>query len=98
MDMQYLLFWQEIRNHLPAQVEGIAAKISDVGAGTLIVVLAAVLYWCIQKEAGTLLLGSYTAGHFINNLIKQTCCIFRPWIRDARVVPSEAALSGPAGP
>ncbi len=97
MDIQYLLFLQGIRNSLPHAAEKLAVLISDAGASVVTLVVCCLVYWCLNKEEGVLFFTALFPAHFVNNLIKQTLCIYRPWIRDARVIPAEGAISGAGG-
>ena len=63
----------------------IISHLATIGAG----VLCVVLFWGIDREMGYWVI--------INNLIKLTACVYRPWIRDARIEPPERALRTATG-
>ena len=54
--------------------------------------LFAILYWCIDKKLGELLLISFNFSRLFNGFLKITACIYRPWIIDPNVHPVEEAM------
>ena len=86
MDIQYLLFLQNIRNHLPTFVSKFMMFVSDA-ALLLEFLIPMFLYWCISKRKAIFV--AYTLGFssILNQLLKNIFCIYRPWIRDARIQP-----------
>ena len=46
------------------------------------------IYWCVNKKAGYFIIASYCITSLINAVVKLTCCIYRPWIRDPNIVPA----------
>ena len=97
MDIQYLLWLQALRNSLPPVVEQVFVVISAIAASTALVVLPCLLYWCINKRAGQFLVFTFSIGAFCNQLIKNTVCCYRPWIRSAEVLPAKGALAEATG-
>lgn len=96
MDIQYLLFLQNIRNAAGGVLTPIMLMISHlatIGAG----VLCVVIYWWIDRETGAWVIINTMLGFLTNNLLKLTACVYRPWIRDPRIVPPEAALRTATG-
>ena len=49
--------------------------------------IMAIIYWCVSKAFGTYLLMGWSANRIVNGFLKVTACVYRPWIRDARIVP-----------
>ncbi len=95
MDIQYLLWLQEVRAALGTGVETFFLVIS--GLTQALVVVAALIYWCGDKQGGRFLLFNFSAGRLVNQLIKSVACVYRPWIRDNRIHPSEKAVAGATG-
>lgn len=55
------------------------------------------IYWAIDREAGKRMLGGVVLGRYLNGIFKLTFCVYRPWIRDARIIPfgdSKVAATG----
>lgn len=53
--------------------------------------IPAILFWCINKPAGIFLLFNAMFGKVINDLIKGTFCVYRPWIRDTALIPASSS-------
>lgn len=96
MDIQYLLFLQNIRNHLPAFVGKFMMFVSDA-ALLLEFLIPMFLYWCISKRKAIFV--AYTLGFssILNQLLKNIFCVYRPWVRDARIQPFENAKFSATG-
>ena len=60
----------------------------------LLMVFAAIIYWCINKSEGATILLGYSTSYGINQTIKNIACVYRPWIQDSRLhVAPQAAKS-----
>mgnify|MGYP002625418062 CR=1 FL=1 len=97
MDISYLLWLQGIREALPGFVEQFFVVVSAIAASSALVVLPCLLFWCLDKRGGVFLLFSFSMGALCNQLIKNTFCVYRPWIRSASIHPAEGALEGATG-
>ncbi|MCR5732531.1 MAG: phosphatase PAP2 family protein [Sphaerochaetaceae bacterium] len=87
MDIACLLMLQEFRNGIGGIFADFFAKMTFLGERSTIYVILAVLYWCVNKELGTYLLMGWNSNRLLNSFAKVTACVYRPWIRDARIVP-----------
>lgn len=94
--MEYLLFLQNIRLALGPGVESVVTAFSD-GMLYLCFMLPFLIYWGIDKEAGTFIISCYEGGRVMNGFLKVTACINRPWILDSRIQPSDAAKAEATG-
>lgn len=92
MDVAYLLTLQGLREALGGGVEE-AFVILSSGLLAVAFAVALLVYWLVDKRQGLCLLFSYSAGGIINQTIKNTLCVYRPWIRDARITPSATAMA-----
>ena len=90
MDIDYLIFLQGIREDYGG--EGLFMLISNLPKSALTAAIPAILYWCFNKQAGIFILFNATCGRVINELIKGTFCVYRPWIREAELIPSSESL------
>jgi membrane-associated phospholipid phosphatase len=95
MDIDYLLWLQQIRQALGSFADVLFNIISLVGIAAVAVI--AYIYWCRDKQKGKFLLASFTIGASLNSAIKNTICAYRPWKRDARIVPSALSISTAGG-
>lgn len=95
MDIDYLLWLQSIRQALGTYADLFFNIISFLGIAAVGVI--AYIYWCRDKQKGKYLLASFMIGDSLNSTLKDTICAYRPWKRDARIVPSSMALSTAGG-
>ncbi|MDO4798516.1 MAG: phosphatase PAP2 family protein [Coriobacteriales bacterium] len=97
MDIAILLWLQGLREALPSFVEQFFLIVSSIANSSAIILIPCVLYWCLDKRVGTKIMFSFSMGAVCNQLIKNTACCYRPWIRDAAIHPTEAALDEATG-
>ncbi len=96
MDITILLWLQEIRTSMWPWIENIAALLSDL-LSHLSVVIPFLVYWTVSRKKGQKLLGILALSFFLNQFVKSSFCVYRPWVRDARIVPSSAAVTNATG-
>lgn len=80
----YVLFLQEIRQSCPSFVVWIMAAISEfvvIGAP----IIAAYITLCVDKSKGSFIALNFGTGHIVNDIIKMTACVYRPWVKDSRI-------------
>lgn len=97
MDIAFLLFLQKIRLALDGVWDTFMLDVSRLGEGLLTFLLMAGIYWCIDKKCGQLMGWNVSLGCLMNQWMKRAFHIDRPWIRDERIQPVEAALDGAGG-
>ena len=91
MDLDYLIFLQGLRENYGGEI--FFSLVSSIVTSPLTAAIPAILFWCINKNAGIFILFNATCGRAINELIKGTLCIYRPWIKDAALIPSAEAMA-----
>ncbi len=99
MDIQYLLFLQNMREAMGGVLNSFFLQISDLSYGIFIWTLACVLFWSVDKKSGRFLFLNIGFARFFMQLLKLTFCVYRPWIRSDQIVPVETAsgYSFPSG-
>ncbi len=97
MDISYLLVLQDFRNGAGSIFEDFFTKMSYIGEMNVVLTIMAILYWCVSKEYGTYLLMGWSGSRVVNGFLKVLACVYRPWIRDPRVVPNAEALATATG-
>ena len=103
MDLQYLLWLQGLRESLSGALDGFFLLVSQLGKAELPMAVTLIVYWCFSRELGQRLLFTLNGSDLLNNLLKLSCCVYRPWVRDAaihpvaRAVPSATGYSFPSG-
>ncbi len=97
MDISILLALQEFRNGAGACLADFMTKMSFIGEMNSVLIIMALVYWCVNKKFGIYLLMGWSGNRVVNGFLKVTACVYRPWIRDARIVPDSSALASATG-
>lgn len=97
MDIDILLILQEFRENAGAFLVSFMSKMSFLGEMTTVLTIMALIYWCVNKDMGKYFLMGWSGNRIVNGALKVTACAYRPWIRDARIVPDSAALTTATG-
>ena len=97
MDMDILLGLQSFRNGSGAFLNDFLAKMTFLGELNTAIVIMAILYWAVSKELGTYLLMGWSGNRLVNGVLKVTVCAYRPWIRDARIIPYGNSMTTATG-
>ena len=97
MDINILLMLQEFRNGAGSCLVQFMTKMSFIGEMNTVLIIMALIYWCVSKDFGSYLLMGWSGSRVVNGLLKVTACVYRPWIRDARIVPDSDALATATG-
>lgn len=97
MDISYLLFLQKAREAFGGVFDTFMMQVTALGEGTATFLLLAVIYWCVDKRIGQFMGLNVALGCTLNQFLKPLFHIDRPWIRDERIHPVEAALPGAGG-
>ena len=97
MDIDILLILQEFRNGVGACLLDFMTKMSFIGEMNTVLIISALIYWCVSKEFGKYILMGWSGNRVVNGLLKVTACVYRPWIRDVRIVPDSNALAAATG-
>ena len=94
--MDYLLDLQALRDSCPEALNIILLGISEfITVGGILI--AAYIYWCTSKRAGAYILACFSGGYMLNQVIKNTACIYRPWVQDPRIHLADAAAGSATG-
>ncbi|MBQ9438510.1 MAG: phosphatase PAP2 family protein [Lachnospiraceae bacterium] len=96
MDIQYLLWLQGFRNSIQDAWTPFMEWVS-MFATTYLIMFAVFYYWNRDKRDGLYVLVSYYFCMVMTPLIKLTACVYRPWIRDSRILPAGDAISTATG-
>ena len=96
MDIAYLLWLQDFRISINDALTPFMEAISFF-AINYILFLPAFMYWCISKRKGLFIFFALRIAQTINTTIKLIACVYRPWIRDARIIPAGNAISDATG-
>lgn len=97
MDIDYLLILQNFREATGDMLSPLMNGISKFAISFWALAMILVIYWALDRKAGRNLIAGLGVGLFANGFLKLTFCVYRPWIRDARVEPfgdSKIAATG----
>ena len=97
MDIDILLALQDFRNGSGAFLAGFLSKMTWLGELNTAIVIMALIYWCVSKEFGAYFLMGWSGNRLVNGMLKVTVCAYRPWIRDARIVPYGNSITTATG-
>jgi len=97
MDIDILLYLQNVRNALGDFAVSLFEYITHFGGSTLAIIICSVVFWCFSKKLGKLLGLCIISGSIFGQLIKNICCVYRPWIRNAQIIPPANVLEGATG-
>ena len=87
MDIEYLLLLQRFRESIHNALTPFMESVS-LFAVTYLIMIPVFVYWAVDKRKGLYTLVSYFLCCGFNAMLKLTACIYRPWIRDARIMPA----------
>ena len=96
MDIDYLLLLQRFRESINDALTPLMEGLS-LFAVTYLILIPVFVYWVVDKRKGLYTLVSYYLCRSVNAIVKLTACIYRPWIRDARVMPAGDAITTATG-
>lgn len=92
MDINILLTLQEFRDGAGECFAEFFSEMTFLGEKSTSIVIIAIIYWCVSKEFGQYFLMGMCGNRILNGFLKVTACVYRPWIRDARIVPYGDAM------
>lgn len=92
MELLYLL--EEIRNPI---LDAIVSFITLFGEETVFMAICMIIFWCVDKWQGYYLLLTGFAGTVINQTLKMTFKVPRPWVKDPDFTIVESAREAATG-
>ncbi len=97
MDIQYLLFLQNLRQYTENYLAPIMDWVTKMAVSFWPMTIIFLIYWAFDRKAGRRMFAGMSLGFFMNGFLKLTFCVYRPWIRDSRIIPygdSKVAATG----
>ena len=92
MSILYLL--EKIRNPV---LDVVMSLVTKLGEETLFIVLAIVVFWCIDKKGGYFLICIGFLGTILNQFLKVLFRVPRPWVKDPNFTIVESAKEAATG-
>lgn len=78
-------------------LNGVMSCFTELGGETVFLVLALVIFWCVDKRRGYYLMVVGFLGTLLNQFLKITFRIPRPWVLDSEFSIVESARAGAGG-
>ena len=92
--MDFLYFLEGLRT---PWLDSIVSVLTELGGETVFLIAALVTLWCVDKRRGYYLLSVCFLGTLVNQFLKITCRIPRPWVRDPHFTIVESARADATG-
>ena len=90
-----VLYWLEsIRTPV---LDALMLLFTEFGNELLFIAAGLIMFWCIDKKQGYFILLTGFFGVYINQFLKITCRIPRPWVLDPDFTIVEAAREAATG-
>lgn len=95
--MSYLLLLQHFREACGGIFDNLMLRITSLADAFPTFLFVGFIYWCADKEMGLYMAGNVGLSCTFGQYFKRLFRIERPWIRDTRIQPVQAALSRAGG-
>ena len=92
--MEVLYWFESIRTPV---LDTLMLILTEFGNEVLFIAVGMIMFWCIDKKQGYFVLLTGFFGVYINQFLKITCRIPRPWVLDPDFTIVEAAREAAAG-
>ena len=96
MDIQYLLFLQNLRGATGGVFNEFFNALSKIAVDVMIF-LPYLIFWCVDKGWGYRFMTSIWGGEVLNGIVKLTVCAYRPWIRSELIEPAGDSKTAATG-
>ena len=98
MDIEYLLLLQNFRESTSNILTPFMEFASDFAIGFFPLAFICLVYWLLDKRIGQWIFLNLGCSNFINgSILKITACVYRPWIKDPRVIPAGDSITTATG-
>lgn len=97
MDIQILLWLQGLREATGSFLGAFLTFITTISVDYFIMVPVLILFWSVNKKNGARVLLTWGTSLGLGALLKTIFCVYRPWVRDARIQPPANVKAGATG-
>ncbi len=97
IDLQYLLFLQNLREASGGILDGFFGILTNLAENTVFTAVAALFFWCLDKKTGVLILLAVSFNRLFAQILKISCCVYRPWLRSTLLHPVPSAFRTATG-
>lgn len=92
--MEVLYWFESIRNPV---LDTLMLILTEFGNEVLFIAVGMIMFWCVDKKQGYFVLLTGFFGVYVNQFLKITCRIPRPWVLDPDFTIVEAAREAASG-
>lgn len=92
--MSFLYLLESVRNPV---LNILMQAVTELGSATMFIAFGMLMFWCVDKRQGYYLLTVGLAGTFLNQFLKISCRVPRPWVRDPSFTIVESARADATG-
>ena len=92
--MQFLYFLEGLRT---PGLDRFFSLVTHLGEETVFLAVAIIMFWCFSKYGGYYMLTAGFFGTMVNQFLKLTCRVPRPWVKDPNFTIVEAARAEATG-
>ena len=92
--MEFLYLLENLRT---PWLTALMSAVTELGGETVFLVLALVVFWCVDKRRGYFLMTVGFVGTVCNQFLKLWFRVPRPWVLDPDFSPVESAIEGATG-
>ena len=97
MDIEILLWFQNFRELTSDWLSSFFNFFTTVAVDHFILASMLVIFWTVDKKRGLKILLTWGTSLCVGAFLKTVFCVYRPWIRDARITPPETVKAGATG-
>ena len=90
--IEYLLILQNFRELTHGIFNGFFSVATMFGEFAIPLMFMCLVYWFFNKKYGIYMLWNFFLGIMVNQFLKLTACIYRPWVLDSRIKPVDSAI------
>ena len=92
--MEFLYLLEDLRTPF---LDTLVSLVTHMGGEMVFLVVSLIVFWCVDKRQGYYLLSVGFMGTLVNQFLKITCRIPRPWVRDPNFTIVESARAEATG-
>lgn len=93
----FLLLLQNIRIETLDIFDKFFLSITMFGELCIPTIICAIIFWCIDAKTGVYLFSLEGFNLLLSHFLKMVACVYRPWVLDNRIHPSELAVPAAKG-
>lgn len=97
MDINYLLWLQQLREANGGKFDDFFLTVSQFGAGMIPYLVVLFIYWAWDKDLGERMVLGIAGSVMVNGTVKLAADVYRPWIISSSIHPVDGAIATAGG-